>query len=489
MIRSSKLAVGSSPQALPDSSGLSGQQVLYETTTLCPTCNTLLSGQVVGRADGIFVTRSCPEHGQFEGLVCSDMEWYAQLPRFDVEPARPPRSGRSTARGCPEDCGLCPSHRQIAGTAAIEISNHCNARCPVCLADNRDTFHLTLAEVREAVEGLLRSQESVDALALSGGEPTLHPELFEILRIVDRPEIGRILLNSNGLRIAGDDRFLDQLARHPNVYVLLHCDGGGARAIRGVDPELQERALARLIAWGINAVPLVLAAQGVNEQALGPHVVSLLTRAPEIKSVALSMMTYTGSRGSSFPGDPRTRLTIPGALDQIEAGSGGRLRKRDFIPLPMPNPLCVAIGYFLVEDQEITALVPLAEQDELINCIKNHNFARADEGLELLFRGIIDRVYARPDDSPSRARLLATFRQLLLEIFPKERPLDEIHRKQLLERRVKSVYLMQFMDSWTFDSRRLPKCSCHHLLPDGSIVPSCGYYAYHRRFDPRFGPG
>jgi uncharacterized radical SAM superfamily Fe-S cluster-containing enzyme len=45
---------------------------------------------------------------------------------------------------------------------------------------------------------------------------------------------------------------------------------------------------------------------------------------------------------------------------------------------------------------------------------------------------------------------------------------------------------MQFMDSWTFDSVRLAKCSCQHLLPGGTRIPSCGYYSYHRRLDPRF---
>jgi hypothetical protein len=54
---------------------------------------------------------------------------------------------------------------------------------------------------------------------------------------------------------------------------------------------------------------------------------------------------------------------------------------------------------------------------------------------------------------------------------------------------VKTVYLFQFMDAWTFDSKRLQKCSCQHLLPDGSTIPSCSYYAYHRKRDPRFAPG
>ena len=59
-------------------------------------------------------------------------------------------------------------------------------------------------------------------------------------------------------------------------------------------------------------------------------------------------------------------------------------------------------------------------------------------------------------------------------------------RAAIAEKSIKTVYLMQFMDSWTFDSVRLSKCSRQHLLPDGARIPSCGYYSYHRRFDPHF---
>jgi hypothetical protein len=37
-----------------------------------------------------------------------------------------------------------------------------------------------------------------------------------------------------------------------------------------------------------------------------------------------------------------------------------------------------------------------------------------------------------------------------------------------------------------FDSVRVSKCSCQHLLPDGVVMSSCGYYSYQPRFDERF---
>jgi 7,8-dihydro-6-hydroxymethylpterin dimethyltransferase len=472
--------------------------VYYTTTTLCPTCEKLLPGKVEALDDGVFVTRTCPEHGRFEGLVCSDPGWFDSLPRFDVPPTKPARARRSTAKGCPADCGLCPAHRQSAGTTAIEISNRCNATCPVCLADNRGTFELSPAEVRAIVEEALRDQGSLDVVTLSGGEPTIHPRLFEILRELDRPEIGRIALNSNGLRLAEDDALLEELARHPKLYVSLHHDGPNAARLRGTSFEVQQRALDRLARYKIGCVPVMLAAAGVNDQDLGPVAVDLLRR-PVVKSLILSLMAYTGERGGRFPGAPRTRLTIPAALDRIERGSDGLLRRADFMPLPMPNPICAAIGYFLVEPESgeahrrsapplpgLLPLLPAAGVDGMVAHLQNAHFARPDERFEQCFRDMVDRVYADPSVHPRSAQLLRGLRSFLDQLFPGGRGVSLEERTALAEERIKTVYLMQFMDSWTFDSVRLSKCSCQHLLPDGVRIPSCGYYTYHRRFNPRF---
>jgi len=464
---------------------LEGQHRYYGTTTLCPICDALLPGSVVRAGDGVFVTRECPQHGPFAGLVCSDVAWWDALPRFDVPPARPHRPRRPRVKGCPDDCGLCVAHQQSAGTVAIEISNRCNSVCPICLGDNQGTFELSPDEVRRAVDSVIATEGRIEVLALSGGEPTIHPQLGEILQALQRPEVARINLNSNGRRIAEDDAFLDQLARFPNVYVALHADGPGAPAMRGVAAELQERALDRLIRWGIAVVPLIVAARGMNDQSLGQHALALLRRSPLVRSVVISMMTYAGHGGTAFPGDPRTRLTIPGALDCLEQGSGGVLRKRDFIPLPMPNPMCAAIGYFLVDQGDVTALIPLAEEARLVEAHQNSQIADAGTGLEPLLRDTIDRVYAGATEVAEPERVLAHLRRLVVDLFPPE-GLAEDERRRRAEGRIRWIYLFQFMDPWTFDTRRAAKCSCQHVMPDGTMMPSCGYYARHRYRDPRF---
>ena len=64
----------------------------YDTTTLCPFCSRLLPGAVFGRNNAVYLSRSCPEHGAIEALVCSDANWFEGLRRFDPSGGFHPRA-------------------------------------------------------------------------------------------------------------------------------------------------------------------------------------------------------------------------------------------------------------------------------------------------------------------------------------------------------------------------------------------------------------
>lgn len=462
------------------------EHVYYQTRSLCPTCEKLVPAKVFSRDGAVYIGKTCQEHGHAEGLVCSDVAWFEDLDQFDVEPIRPKVAFASVKKGCPDDCGLCESHRQIAGTATIEISNKCNANCPICLADNKATFEITPAEVGKMIDDLLLVQDAVHTVTLSGGEPTIHPKLFEILDTLQRPEVERIAINSNGIRICNDDAFLDRLATYNNIYITLHFDGTQSKLIRGIEHEYQAKALDRLLAWKIPVAPTIVAVKDVNESELGSLVKDLLLRSVHIKTVLLSMMTYTGSGGSDFQGDPLERLTVTGALDALEKGSGGVIKKSDFVPVTMPNPVCTAIGYYLVDEGELTPLLPLGDMASVIEYTKNSNLGEITFELEYLFKHIIDNVYANPDKFDDPEKILHKFKRLLTTLFPEGRTISKAERRHLAEERIKSIYLFQLMDKWNFDTSRLNKCMCQHLFPGKKMIPSCAYYSYHRAQDPRF---
>jgi 7,8-dihydro-6-hydroxymethylpterin dimethyltransferase len=61
---------------------------------------------------------------------------------------------------------------------------------------------------------LSRESGRIDVLMLSGGEPTLYPYLSDVLAELAQRNVIRVLVNTNGVRIARDDGLLDLLAGH-----------------------------------------------------------------------------------------------------------------------------------------------------------------------------------------------------------------------------------------------------------------------------------
>jgi 7,8-dihydro-6-hydroxymethylpterin dimethyltransferase len=457
----------------------------YSTRTLCPVCNNLVAGKVVAKNNHVVIERECPAHGYCEGLICSDRAWYERLPQFYTEGARPSHPVNVISRGCPDDCGLCAAHSQIAGVLAIEVSNKCNSNCPCCITRNPDTFELTVRDVDNIVEAALKNQSSINTATLTGGEPTIHPHFFELLDALNRPDIDYVSVNTNGIRIANDEEFVKELATRKNVYVSLHYDGVHSKQLRGIDHSVQVRAANRLNEYGIEMVPVILVAKGYNDSELGSIIEHLFTNYPSVKSVNISLMAYTGENGSRFAFDPVNRLTIPEALESIEKSSHGQIRKADFIPIPMPNPLCTAIGYFLFMDNEFTSLFQFGELNQVIEYLKHGHFAKLTTEFSSFIRDTINDIYASPDKYPDSVRLLRKFKNLYQLLFPQEHNISDKERQHLAARYLRVIYLYQMMDSWTFDSKRLSRCSCQHGFPDGRIVPTCGYYCYHEPLDRR----
>src|SRR5262249_2507671 len=101
--------------------------------------------------------------------------------------------------------------------------------------------------------GVIDRKGKIEILQLSGGEPTLHPNFFELLRwLQNNSGIQYVLLNTNGVRIANDDAFAHELAktfRYGAFQLYLQFDGPqleGQTFLRGADLRVtRQRCLER----------------------------------------------------------------------------------------------------------------------------------------------------------------------------------------------------------------------------------------------------
>ncbi len=448
------------------------------TTSVCPECLGFVQARIVCENQKIFLDKWCPVHGPSKALIEEDADYFIRCSEYAQPGSVPLAFATAVRQGCPHDCGLCPRHEQHCCHPIIEITNYCNLSCPICMADHSGTFHLSPTEFQARVEHLVTAEGTLENLTLSGGEPTLHPELSRLFEIAARPEIARVSLVTNGLRIAQDSVFCDELLAR-GIYVILQYDGvaGDAdRLLRGTElADVRCKALSQLEQRGIPCQLLFVAARNVNELQLG-HAIDLLFQKDFILSLAVQPLTFSSNLEGQ---DPMDRLTLSGVIRLLAGQSRGVLTKEDFFPLPCPNPRCVSLTYLLGTDSG--AWVPLPRFVDIrrhLSMLSESATLPPSQELEDSLRDILSDLWSTSGECPQNERIMGALRRLLLQM--SEPGLDRTARQKITERSAKSIFIHQYMDRYNFDLARLPKCCHHYPQRGGRHMPICSYNLFHR---------
>src|ERR1700674_1555853 len=308
--------------------------VFYELTrTICPECRRVLDGHVLIRDNKVYMRKRCPDHGTFEGLVYGDAQLYTNSAKFNKPGTIPVEFSAEVKEGCPHDCGLCPDHQQHACLGIIEVNSACDMACPLCFAEAGPGFNLTLEEVEDILDHYVRAEGNPQVVQFSGGEPSIHPQIIPMMKAAQERGIPNVMLNTNGKRIAMDDRFLGKLAEVcPNIY--FQFDGFESetyRIIRGEADILPKklRALDRLAEIGCTVILVPAVERGVNEHEIG-RIVRFGLDHPAVKGINFQAAFHTGRHAKH---DPMQRMTNPDIIRLIEEQTEGLFRQTDFIQI------------------------------------------------------------------------------------------------------------------------------------------------------------
>mgnify|MGYP000026399833 FL=1 len=194
------------------------------------------------------------------------------------------------------DCGLCPEHKQHICLALIEVNTGCNLNCPVCFANAGVGYSLTMEQVEFMLDRFVETEGDPEVIQFSGGEPTIHPDLMEMIQAAKDRGIRQIMVNTNGVRIARDDKFLDDLAKQ-NPVIYFQFDGLRPETyltIRGEDfLDMKLKALDRLAEKGMDAVLVAAIERGVNTDEVGA-ILKFGLEHPAVRGVVFQPVTHVG---------------------------------------------------------------------------------------------------------------------------------------------------------------------------------------------------
>ena len=358
--------------------------------------------------------------------------------------------GKNATRPIPE---TDPIEVMSTCLALIEIVDSCNLTCPTCFADSpqatgKDVEAVPLEKLKQRIESVIERKGPIEILQLSGGEPTLHPQFFELLRwCQDHTAIDYLLVNSNGVRLAGDAEFGRELAEVINYgqfQFYLQFDGlteEADLALRGADlRKVKDRAIRRAGELGI---PLTLAMTVIPENLHQLwNTVGYALQFEHVRGVAFQPMFGSG-RVHAIEGQAE-KINVADVIVGLNEQSGGKIRFEDFTPLPCGDPNCATIGYLLKAGGSIRSI------SEFVDFATLQGF-------------LSDRVRYRLED--------------LNRCGCESEPLGQLlHDLELDERHTFRLFIKPFMDDRDWDEDRIDRCCTHVIRPDGKLDSFCRYY-------------
>ncbi|MDD2714399.1 MAG: radical SAM protein [Candidatus Wallbacteria bacterium] len=448
------------------------QNNLSDTASICPECRKLIPAAYVERAGAVYLDKTCPEHGEFHSLVEEDARFFHRRAEFD-KPATESIKQTVKTKGCPHDCGLCDQHDQHTCIAVLEITGECDLSCPVCYAQPLTGGFMALETVGKILDFYQHCESgNAEILQLSGGEPTLHPQLLKIIETAIDKKIKYVMLNTNGYNLAHNKELVKSLAGIGSGFeIYLQFDGlqpGSMQTLRGIDQlSWKIRALDNILESGIPVTLVTTVANGINDDQLGEILNYGISR-PGIRGINFQA---AAAFSPSSPVNAEQCITISGLAARLEKQTSGLIKINDLVPLP-----CNVHNHgltFMVRNER--GFQPITRQVDLkphLDLIENSFYHDATGIMKKMESGLCGNSTVCKCMS-----FLTDFSTMLPELF-KSGTLEQ--KRNFINHNLFRISLSRFNDLHSFALDAVAKECVHIFTPDLLRIPFSVYNLFHR---------
>lgn len=446
------------------------------TNSLCSQCLTKVEAKIIFQDSGVYLAKHCPTHGREEVLIADDIDYYRQTQAFIKPGDLPLKFNTPIKYGCPYDCGLCPDHEQHSCLTLIELTDRCNLTCPICYADSgvdelggraQRRRHRTLAEIEQMLDVIVANEGEPQVVQLSGGEPTIHPDFFAVMELVKARPIKHLMINTNGLKIAQDREFCEQLNEYkPGIEIYLQFDSFEADTLlelRGADLRaIRQQALARLNELNLSTTLVVTVKKGLNDHEIG-KIIDFALQQRCVRGVTFQPIQAAGRLEGFEPKQNRYTLTEVrrAILEQTH-----HFNPQDILPVPC-HPDSLAMAYALKVQGKVVPLTGLFDTPTFVDMVPNSVLYEQHPELKQQIFDLFSTSHSPSSAATSLKQLLCC---LPLVPVPTGFTYENIFR----------IMIVQFMDAYNFDVRSVKRSCIHIVHPDGRIIPFDTYNLFYR---------
>lgn len=429
------------------------------TLSLCHECLKRVDAKIVFENGNVYMLKRCNEHGNSKVLIADDIEYYKNIRNYNKPSETPFAFNTKTHYGCPYDCGLCPDHEQHSCLSIVEVTDRCNLTCPTCYAGSSPTYgrHRTLEEIKKMLDTIVKNEKEPDVVQISGGEPTIHPQFFDILDYAKTLPIRHLMLNTNGIKIAKDKEFATRLKTYtPDFEIYLQFDSfkdSVLRELRGADlSEIRMKALEHLNELNLSTTLVVTLQKGLNDNEIG-KIINFALKQKCVRGVTFQPTQIAGRLEHFNPETDRMTLTEVrrNILEQTNI-----FNSDDLLPVPC-NPDALVMGYALKLGGEVFPLTRYINPNDLLDNSKNTIVYEQDE----MLHGKMIELFSTGNSVEVAEENLKSIMCCLPNIDAPNLGYDNLFR----------VIIMQFIDAYNFDVRAIKKSCVHIVDKDYKIIP------------------
>jgi len=472
-----------------------------KTESLCPECKKIIPANIFERDGKVMMEKTCPVHGKTEDIYWSDKDLYLKAERFAYDGIGVENPVIPNAKICPNECGLCQLHLTHTCLANVDLTNRCNLRCPICFANANAAGYVYEPSFEQIVDMLqmLRDERPVPtpAVQFSGGEPTIYPRFFDVIKKAKELGFAQIQVATNGIRFAKEPEFLRKSTEAGLNTIYLQFDGlnddiyMASRGVPMVETKMKVIENLRRMEKHPSVVLVPTVVKGINDDQVGEIFKFALRNIDVVRGINFQPVAFTGRIDQESRA--KQRYTLPDLVKDLEKQTG-ILKKEDFFPVPTVVPVSTLITA-LLEDAKVTFTTHPHCGLATYVFVKDENTVvplTRFVDVEPLFKELYD-LSIKADKSkvkfPSKVKALS----ILKKHIDKDKVPEGLSTTQFLEL-LSTVFSdsskqalakfswnmmfvggMHFQDDYNYDIERVKRCAIHYTTPDKRIIPFCAY--------------
>ncbi|MBQ8534298.1 MAG: radical SAM protein [Bacilli bacterium] len=445
--------------------------IYYEyTNSLCNECLKVIPTKIVFKDNKVYLLKHCSEHGEQLELLEHDIEYFKHKRDFD-KAGTVTKTQTEVKNGCPYDCGLCPNHDQHSCINLIEVTDKCNMCCNTCYASSGKGKDKDLKTIKKMIDFAAEAEGGRgEVLQVSGGEPTLHKDIIEIIEYA-REKFQYVMLNTNGIRIAEDLDFVKELSKFKGrfeIYLQFDSfDDDIYTKIRGRSlKKIKEQAVNNLKEYNIPITLVMTLERDLNDKEIG-KVITYGIETSNIRGVNIQPVAYFGRKNGNI--DRKNRVTLTDTIRLIEEQTKKMIVKEDFVPLPC-NVERVSLTYLYKTKNGFLPITRTNNIKKLLPYINNTFTFKIEDALTN-GRDIIFGSCCNP--------------LIFLKEFKKFVPKDFMswdieERSEYVSNNTFRITITSFLDRYNFDIKSMQKECAHIVTEDLKRIPFSSYNIIYR---------